>query len=1683
MKKIYLIPILVIIVLAISMSSTYATLTISNQTINDFPVFTMQDNNIFCIQKGQSIGSGTTTPGTISYTAQRSKKNWPAYTSVGDYDLPIEIAYALTSGASLKEMQYAIWYSSMNEGKTLQGDPNDAELADLPEYNQILEVENEITKLEDSMQEYVLKKDTVNKTIAEIKMQNTNLDSVLQNIKVQSEKWSKEPDVTYIQKMYDDNQDKIKELEEKNSDSAEIERLKTINEKIKNVIDSKSYSAYISFLETCIEDNNNTIKELEAYILEYETALTNFENNIKEYKKQIEDLKETLGEEYKELYAASSSLLHDGKLYKEFYEQVKKEGGYNPTSSKDTTKLVKLSNNTYKAGPFKLHYIEGEAGDVNFSYIKNMYLEDQDGDIIDDIEIINCEEWNGDYPASDAKFYIKFKAREKDILEDKDVDTRTWREGNYKYTETTTTKTYGVKLIVDFKYLQVCGGKYSRLEGNGDIISWKKETKSVGDKTINYWVAQKSGTYAAQNLIGVDSNTEEINLEIPEGELSTNNITYDYEKPTRAWGEYVLPVYAVGRDEDEDLDKEPIHTNTPIPTEPTITDTPTPTPTSTPTPTPTPTPEPIKLTMEVAGYVFEDIASNKENTSNGVLDYNSSDKLLEGIEVAIYEENGDLVRLIQEYEENPEISKEEAEIRTNPTITDKNGYYTFKGLDPDKKYYIEFRYNGLTYEATSYKASVGDSDGKVYTSEAWKINSKAVENINDRTKLNGVYSEISAYPNNYKKAYDIGLGVGEYNKIYLQTDLLNNNIYSWNNENVNIYTLITRYTQTYIAQNRKYPDILEIYKNIYNDQIAHDSEIANKLQFIEDSKISAYTSSDGDTKDLYPIYEEFAIEEEKVKIDETYEPIYTGQKYINFGIKAREEFDLTVGKDVYKAEVQINGKVQNYNYNNVEIDYTDESWNAYVKGSDIGYDRNIYAADYLAKDIGVDNLEVYVTYRIALRNQTSLITAGVTRLVDYYDSEYAYVENAENTYTGVNSGKVYVGNGKGEFIANAIWQNGEKNGNYNTGYITFENSELNLTNGEDKFIYVTFKVNKNENGFLYSDGEIQVDGTIVKQAASAKQNIIEIAGYKTYYSDNKTFSNGKTIQAGGIAGLIDRDSIVGNLNPNNSDDINKEDDSDKASGFSLLVDWSNFRSLSGNVWEELPTENSLNEGTRLGNGEKDRNEKNIKNVTVKVLIDSTETLAKGYVRQNDGTYKWTDLITVTDDDGNYSFIGYIPGDYKLRFTYGNVSEDGSGTLTDEMKIYNGQDYKSTIYNNEATINSQGSYWYSVNTDKLKSDAKDNWGRRQEVNGYSIELNNEKSNVLKKDSTNEMLKAEKTWMISETDKLVFEIEYARQGTESVLNANDNHIYKVENIDLGLVERPRSQLLVEKDVSNVKIVLGDSTVLFDAIIDNEGKLEAKNDNIGIIRRTAKTYDIQTTPAKFEVGKDGQITMNIDEELMQGAQVNITYKVVVKNIGEIDYTTQEFYYNGTKGTDEQIAKTSATTIVDYVSNNLKASQVSSNWEVIDNDTVKTMVEFETATADLSNEDYTAQMIDKYDDILKTNALGNELKPDDEVELDLLLTTTISPENDSDDLRYDNILELVESKNEVGRRHELSVLGNQDPTKEVNELDSGKAETVLIIPPFGMDDTLATKISIVIIMVAAFGIGVYYIKKRVLK
>ena len=90
------------------------------------------------------------------------------------------------------------------------------------------------------------------------------------------------------------------------------------------------------------------------------------------------------------------------------------------------------------------------------------------------------------------------------------------------------------------------------------------------------------------------------------------------------------------------------------------------------------------------------------------------------------------------------------------TRTDSEGYYLFTNLDPMRKYYVAFEYNGQMYIPTQYNRDANN----------WKNTSKATEISSDRTALDNRFEEIGAYPNNYRRAN------GRYNKAYSYYELM-----------------------------------------------------------------------------------------------------------------------------------------------------------------------------------------------------------------------------------------------------------------------------------------------------------------------------------------------------------------------------------------------------------------------------------------------------------------------------------------------------------------------------------------------------------------------------------------------------------------------------------------------------------------------------------------------------------------------------------------------------------------------------------------------------------------------------------------------------------------------------------------------------------------------------------------------
>ena len=130
----------------------------------------------------------------------------------------------------------------------------------------------------------------------------------------------------------------------------------------------------------------------------------------------------------------------------------------------------------------------------------------------------------------------------------------------------------------------------------------------------------------------------------------------------------------------------------------------------------------------------------------------------------------------------------------------------------------------------------------------------------------------------------------------------------------------------------------------------------------------------------------------------------------------------------------------------------------------------------------------------------------------------------------------------------------------------------------------------------------------------------------------------------------------------------------------------------------------------------------------------------------------------------------------------------------------------------------------------------------------------------------------------------------------------------------------------------------------------------------------------------------------------------------------------------------------------------------------------------------------VNQYNSIVQTETLKKALVPqtknsnsaDTSISTKLVLSQLITAQNDTDDLTYDNIAEIVKTTNSVGRRMAYSVAGNQDPTQIPSEVDAAKAERVMILPPFGS----ATYVYIIIAIAAAIilAVGIVLIKKKVI-
>lgn len=608
---------------------------------------------------------------------------------------------------------------------------------------------------------------------------------------------------------------------------------------------------------------------------------------------------------------------------------------------------------------------------------------------------------------------------------------------------------------------------------------------------------------------------------------------------------------------------------------------------------------------------------------------------------------------------------------------------------------------------------------------------------------------------------------------------------------------------------------------------------------------------------------------------------------INLGVKERAQPDLALTKDIYSAKVTVNGYEHTYMYNQkfVDKDQNEDEFNVDVKfGEKFGnksFTRAIYPSD--VKETQDKDFSVKVVYIITLKNGSGVLYSKINSLVDYFDARYTIEENGA-IGTGYENGKI-----KDEirYKLDRSYQDAE----YRKLIINCD-TKIN-PNESNKNIYVEYTLTRNGvKDILFDKNGNQ------KTNIEGLENIVEINSYSTYSDKDFTKS---------YAG-IDSNSNPGSTVPGNKDTY--EDDTDYAPG--LILEVANPREIKGTVFEDNavdPTEGGTNR-ERLGNGKFDDGEKTISGVQVglykeadfeeikdedgKIIDMQLESEAKPVGTTTYGG----DNKDSTGKDGTFTIKDFAPGEYRIVYFWG----DGKYTI---------EDYKSTIWTSDNKKEKDGNpnTWYRVNTHIRYSDAKDNYATR-------LKIDSEDTSIDKMDSMTNIDK-----MDSKTNSMTFGVElkddiYNRKTETSGI---DKVTFSIENIDFGVIERPRQSIDVTKRAKSMKITLANGQVIADAkIVEKDGKLQLEQQVKGVI---------YTEPSDKNNPKNGQIKAEIDNELIQGATVEIKYEIKVQNNSEIDYDSKGYYCYGEKG--EEIVKIKASGVYDYLDNTMIANDENTEWE----------------------------------------------------------------------------------------------------------------------------------------------------------
>ena len=742
----------------------------------------------------------------------------------------------------------------------------------------------------------------------------------------------------------------------------------------------------------------------------------------------------------------------------------------------------------------------------------------------------------------------------------------------------------------------------------------------------------------------------------------------------------------------------------------------------------------------------------------------------------------------------------------------------------------------------------------------------------------------------------------------------------------------------------------------YNlDQNAHTATLINNGQY----PITANTD-----ETAYRIKEHYTYGQEEIK-------------YINLGLYEREQPDIALLKDLQNVKVAVNGYNHIYNYAQRfenQGEYGD-GFNVGVKfGNKYGnmtYTRAIYKADYeyINENDKSKELKVYVTYKLAIKNESSNLVVQVNNIADYYDANYTLIKAG----TGIDQ--------NGEITGNLNHSESSYNENYAKSIIS---TNAKIEAQSQTSIYVQFELNREAVLKILNDGE-------------NLNNTAEINSYSVFDTNGKVYAG------------IDKDSNPGNANPENKATF--EDDTDSAPGLKLEV--ADSRELAGKVFLDETSGELMTGQIRQGSGAYEDGEKGIEGVHITL----TENTGSGKVYE-----------ATTNSDGDFLITDFIPGDYTLTYAWGDST-------------YTVQNYKATVYDSSRDQNNKN--WYKENVDTRLSDALDNYELRQNIDNELKNITNGTSTTIDK-------------MNSTTPTMGIGVEYETTYTAS---SGDRYTYRINNVDFGIVRRPMQSLELEKRVKTFKVTLANGQVVADITIDEDGNITGERNHLTYMK-----------PSDNINPQNGFVRLELDNELIQGALLEVGYEIKATNNSELDYLSENFYNYGK--VEGEVVRISPTAIIDYLDKDWAFEEERNQaWQVKTLDEIKDIV----AEVVYNNEESTIN--DKT--ILYTESLKEQkLEPTNSATVDLNVSKTLTT---SDEISYDNETEVVKVEKTGGSKLEETP-GNYIPGTGNQESDDSMAETVIVTPNTGANRAIVLPIIIGAAMLVVLGVGVVLIKKKAL-